>query len=72
MLIVGKKLNGKLGRKFGFPFILGDIPSRKPGTSSVMVRFMKGMHDDISHTFSNFYRGHGEFIPWHHARRHVF
>ena len=52
-----KKLNDKLGRKFGFPFNLGDFPSRKHGTSSVMVRFMKGVHDDISQTFSNFYQG---------------
>ena len=57
MLIVGKKLNDKLGRKFGFPFNPGDFPSRKHGTSSVMVRFMKGVHDDISQTFSNFYEG---------------
>ena len=27
MLIVGKKLNDKLGRKLGFPFNLGDFPS---------------------------------------------
>ena len=33
------------------------FPSRKHGTSSVMVRFMKGVHDDISQTFSNFYQG---------------
>ena len=26
MLIVEKKLNEKLGRKFGFPFNLGDFP----------------------------------------------
>ena len=26
MLIVGKKLNDKLGWKFGFPFNLGDFP----------------------------------------------
>ena len=26
MLIAGKKLNDKLGRKFGFPFNLGDFP----------------------------------------------
>ena len=31
--------------------------SRKHGTSSVMVRFMKGVHDDIRQTFSNFYQG---------------
>ena len=31
--------------------------SRKHWTSSVMVRFMKGVHDDISQTFSNFYQG---------------
>ena len=78
MLIVGKKLNDKLGWKLGFPFNLGDFPSRKHGTSSVMVQFMKGVHDDIRITFSNFYQGmvsaigHGEAIPWHHARRHVF
>ena len=52
-----KKLNDKLGRKLGFPFNLGGFPSRKHGTSSVMVRFMKGVHDDISQTFSNFYQG---------------
>ena len=52
-----KKLNDKLGQKFGFPFNLGDFPSRKHGTSSMMVRFMKGVHDDISQTFSNFYQG---------------
>ena len=52
-----KKLNDKLGRKLGFPFNLGDFPSRKHGTSLVMVRFMKGVHDDISQTFSNFYQG---------------
>ena len=57
MLIVGKKLNAKLGQKFGFPFNPGDFPSRKHGTSSVMVQFMKGVHDDISQTFSNFYQG---------------
>ena len=57
MLIVVKKLNDKIGRKFGFPFNLGEFPSRKHGTSSVMVRFMKGVHDDISQTFSNFYQG---------------
>ena len=57
MLIVGKKLNDKLGRKFGYPFNLKDFPSRKHGTSLVMVRFMKGVHEDISQTFSNFYRG---------------
>ena len=57
MLIVGTKLNDKLGRKLGFPFNLGDFPSQKHGTSSVMVRFMKGVHDDISQTFSNFYQG---------------
>ena len=45
MLIVGKKLNDKLGRKLGFPFNLGDFPSRKHGTSSVMVQFMKGVHE---------------------------
>ena len=56
MLIVGKKLNDKLGRKFRLPFNLGVFPSRKHGTSSVMVRFMKGIHDDISQTFSNFTR----------------
>ena len=50
-----KKLNDKLGRKLGFPFNLGDFPSRKHGTSSVMVRFMKGVHVNISQTFSNFY-----------------
>ena len=43
-----KKLNDKLGQKLGFPFNLGDFPSRKHGTSSVMVRFMKGVRDDIS------------------------
>ena len=52
-----KKLNDKLGWKFEFPFNTGDFPSRKHGTSSVMVRFMKGVHDDISQTFSNFYQG---------------
>ena len=52
-----KKLNDKLGRKLGFHFNLRDFPSRKHGTSSVMVRFMKGVHDDISQTFSNFYQG---------------
>ena len=26
MLIVGKKMNDKIGRKFGFPFNLGDFP----------------------------------------------
>jgi hypothetical protein len=26
MLIIGKKLNDKLGQKFGFPFNLGDFP----------------------------------------------
>ena len=57
MLIVGKKLNDILRRKFGFPFNLGDFPSRKHGTSSVMVRFMKGVHENISQTFSNFYQG---------------
>ena len=63
MLIVGKKLNDKLGRKFGFPFNLGDFPSRKHGTSSVMVRFMKGVHDDISKTFSYFYQGMARPYP---------
>ena len=57
MLIIGNKLNDKLGWKLGFPFNLGDFPSRKLGTSSVMVRFMKGVHDDISQTFPNFYQG---------------
>ena len=50
------KLNDKLGRKLGFPFKLGDFPCRKHGTSSMMVRFMKGVHDNISQTFSNFYQ----------------
>ena len=57
MLIVGEKLNDKLRRKLESPFNLGDFPSRKHGTSSVMVRFMKGVHDDISQTFSKFYQG---------------
>ena len=56
MLIVGKKLYDKRGQKLG-PFNLGDFPSRKHGTSSVMVRFMNGMHDDIRQTFSIFYQG---------------
>ena len=46
MLIVGKKVNDKLGRKLGFPFNLGDFSSRKHGTSLVMVRFMKGVHGE--------------------------
>ena len=62
-MIVGKKLNDKLGRKFGFPFNLGDFPSRKHGTSSVMVRFMKGVHDDINQTFSAF--NQGTVRPYH-------
>ena len=33
------------------------ISPQNHGTSSVMVRFMKGVHDDISQTFSNFYQG---------------
>ena len=33
------------------------IPSRNHETSSVMVQFMKGVHDDIRITFSNFYQG---------------
>ena len=52
-----KNLHGKERRKLGFPFNLGDFPSRKHGISSMMVRFMKGVHDDISQTFSNFYQG---------------
>ena len=33
------------------------FPSRKNGTSLLMVRFMKGVHDDISQAFSNYYQG---------------
>ena len=57
MLILGKNLNDKLGRKFGFPFNPGDFPSRKHGTSLVLVQFMKGVHDDISQTLSIFFQG---------------
>ena len=56
MLIVEKKLNDKLGQKFGFPFNLGD-PPRNHETCSVMVRVMKGVHDNINQTFSAFYQG---------------
>ena len=63
MLIIGKKLNDQLGRKLGFPFNLGDFPFRKHGTSSVMVRFMKGVHDDINQTFSAF--NQGTVRPYH-------
>ena len=52
-----EKTHGQRQRKLGFPFNLGDFPSQKDGTSSVMVRFMKGVHEDISQTFSNFYKG---------------
>ena len=33
------------------------FPSRKHGTSPAMVQFMKGVHDDISQTISNFHQG---------------
>ena len=58
--------------KFGFPFNLGDFPLETMKLTRMMVRFMKGAHHDIRKTFSNFYQGHGEAIPWHHARPHVF
>ena len=38
------------------PFNLANSP-RNHEISSVMVRFMNGMHDDIRQTFSNFYKG---------------
>ena len=52
-----KKLQGKERRKFKFPFSLGDFPLESMELPRVMVRFMKGVHDDISQTFSNFYQG---------------
>ena len=33
------------------------FPPRNHETSSVMIRFMKGVHDDINQTFSAFYQG---------------
>ena len=39
------------------------FPSRKHWTSSVMIRFMKGVHDDINQTFSAF--NQGTVRPYH-------
>ena len=39
------------------------FPSRKHWTSSVMVRFMKGVHEDINQTFSTF--NQGTVRPYH-------
>ena len=52
-----KKTPGQRMKKFWIPLQSWVFSSRKHGTSSVMVRFMKGVHDDISQTFSNFYQG---------------
>ena len=51
-----KKLVDKRTKEIWTPFNLGDSP-RNHENSSVMVRFMNGMHDNISQTFSNFYQG---------------
>ena len=52
-----KKTECQTRRDISIPLQFWGFPSRKHGTSSVMVRFMKGVHDDISQTFSNFYQG---------------
>ena len=52
-----KKTPGQRTKKIWIPLQSWGFPSRKHGTSSVMVQFMKGVHDDISQTFSNFYQG---------------
>ena len=65
MFIIEKKLVDKGQMKFGSPFNLGDFPLETMKLPRMMVRFTKGAHDDIL-------PGHGEVIPWHHARRHVF
>ena len=57
MLIVGKKTERQTRTEIWIPLQSWWFPSRKHWTSLVMVRFMKGGHDDISQTFSNFYQG---------------
>ena len=52
-----KKTEWQTRTEIWIPLQSWGFPSRKHGTSSVMVRFMKGVHDDISQTFSNFYQG---------------
>ena len=52
-----KKTPGQRTKKIWFPPQSWWFPSQKHGTSLVMVRFMKGVQDDISQTFSIFYQG---------------
>ena len=56
MFIVEKTPRQRM-KKIWIPLQSWGFPFRKHGTSSVMVRFMKGVHDNISQTFSNFYQG---------------
>ena len=67
-----KKLNDKLGRKFGFPFNLGDFSPSTPwnflGDGSI-YEWRGRWHKP---NLLKFVPGHGEAIPWHHASRHVF
>ena len=52
-----KKTPGQRKKKIWIPLQSWGFPSRKHGTSSVMVRFMKGAHHNIRKSFSNFYQG---------------
>ena len=52
-----KKTEWQTRTKIWIPLQSWWFPSRKHWTSSVMVRFMKGVHDDINQTFSAFYQG---------------
>ena len=56
-MLVIEKNPGQRTKKIWIPLQSWWFPSRKHGTSPAMVQFMKGLHDDIRKTFSNFYQG---------------
>ena len=60
-----KKLVDKGQRKFGSPFNLGDFPLETMKLPRWWFVLWKAC-------MTTFLPGHGEVIPWHHTRRHVF
>ena len=62
MLII-EKTRGQRTKEIWIPLQSWWFPPRNHETSSTMVWFMKGMHDDIRKTFSNFYQG--RVRPYH-------